>query len=403
MSTFECVKTMTRQDVRDKVESACIREYGTYNDYLSKKWMAALKEHEGNLPIKVVAALNNNDTSKKLLELLKSCPDKVFEGIAITAYALDTTDMELYLPEGNEELAKELSDQAKEFGIHIVVSFVNIRNMQDCVIHHLETMVALSKLFGDGNTKERYIAVKRANELGELQKIAFGTKIGELIKENQDTIKAIEIGTKLYDSAALEMVIDDSLVINNGIITIIDNNQCLIQEAEKRTYESLLQGCGKCTFCREGLIQLNTMLKEITEGQGKNEFIAMLEEIGNAMTFSTLCSVGQTGADFVLGSLKSFVNEYTDHIKKRNCPANVCTSFQSIYIDPKECVGCEDCTDVCPLDCIEGKAGFIHMIDEFDCTQCGKCIEVCESNAIIRTTGRVPKLPTKLTKCGKFK
>ena len=75
----------------------------------------------------------------------------------------------------------------------------------------------------------------------------------------------------------------------------------------------------------------------------------------------------------------------------------------SIYIDPNACTGCEECADVCPADAIEGKSGFIHMIDEFECTKCGKCIAACEEEAIIQTDGRLPKLPTRLTKVGKFK
>ena len=43
------------------------------------------------------------------------------------------------------------------------------------------------------------------------------------------------------------------------------------------------------------------------------------------------------------------------------------------------------------------------MIDEFDCTKCGKCIEACDYDAVIQTSGRVPKLPSRLIKCGKFR
>ena len=67
------------------------------------------------------------------------------------------------------------------------------------------------------------------------------------------------------------------------------------------------------------------------------------------------------------------------------------------------CDGLGDCLPVCPVDAIEGKDGYIHMIDEFECTKCGKCISACENDAIIQTNGRLPKLPTRLTKCGKFK
>ena len=75
----------------------------------------------------------------------------------------------------------------------------------------------------------------------------------------------------------------------------------------------------------------------------------------------------------------------------------------NIYIDPMKCTGCEECVEVCPVDCIEGDDGYIHMIDDMDCIKCGKCIEVCPDNAIVRATGRLPKLPDKLTKVGKFR
>ena len=79
---------------------------------------------------------------------------------------------------------------------------------------------------------------------------------------------------------------------------------------------------------------------------------------------------------------------------RKSARNNVCSAFMSIYIDPNLCEGCEECADVCPKDAIEGKAGYIHMIDEFECDKCGKCIAACENDAIIQTTGRVPKLPT---------
>ena len=108
------------------------------------------------------------------------------------------------------------------------------------------------------------------------------------------------------------------------------------------------------------------MVKEITQGQGKKEFTDMMTEIGEAMTFSTPCTMGQTASDFAMGTLKYFASEYEDHIKKKKCANNVCSAFMSIYIDPNLCEGCEECADVCPKDAIEGKAGYIHMIDEFE-------------------------------------
>ncbi|MCQ4728062.1 hypothetical protein NE664_15620 [Anaerotignum faecicola] len=52
---------------------------------------------------------------------------------------------------------------------------------------------------------------------------------------------------------------------------------------------------------------------------------------------------------------------------------------------------------------MEGKAGYIHMLDGFACSKCGRCIEACDAGAVIQTADRVPRLPDKLTKCGRFK
>ena len=156
-------------------------------------------------------------------------------------------------------------------------------------------------------------------------------------------------------------------------------------------------------FCRECLIQLEYMQREIMEGKGKNEFLELTDEIGAAMCFSTSCSVGQTSAKIVLSATEQFEEEYEAHIRKKICPAGACTAFVNIYIDPSVCNGCGECMDICPKDCIEGKNGYIHMIDTFDCTKCGKCISACEEEAIIKTTGKVPKLPNRLTKVGRFR
>ena len=145
------------------------------------------------------------------------------------------------------------------------------------------------------------------------------------------------------------------------------------------------------------------MQKEITEGRGKAEFIDLTKEIGEAMCYSTPCSMGQVSAKAALSATELFAKEYEEHIKKKNCPAGACSSFVNIYIDPSLCNGCGECMDVCPKDCIEGKAKYIHMIDDFDCTKCGKCMEVCDEDAIVQTTGKLPKLPNRLTKVGKFK
>lgn len=404
MGAFEIAKSMSKEEVIEKIKAAGLREFGVYNQDLAEKWAKDLEGKEyWEAPLKVIAALNNNDTNRALLGLLKSETTEIIRGIQIAAYALDAEGMELYVPEGEEELKKYLADAAEGTGIEICEGLVNVRSARGSSVNHIETMMAIGQLFSGTYTPGSWMTINENGKNRELMKVSFPTTVKDIVGVEADEIKGIVIGSKLYDASGLDVVIREDTNIGNGVITLLPKTCCIIDQEEKILLEERKNGCGRCTFCREGLGQLHVMAKEITEGKGKNEYIAMMDEIGNAMSFSCQCSVGQTGADFTMGTLKYFADEYTDHIKKKKCAADVCSAFMTIYIDPNLCEGCEECADVCPADCIEGKSGFIHMIDEFDCTKCGKCIEVCENDAIIKTNGRVPKLPTRLTKCGKFK
>ncbi len=411
---YENAKNIGATGIIEKIAETVLPEFGVDRTPVADKWNTVNAERElQSNPIRVVAGLNNSDTNGALLAILRDDPDKVFTGMQIAALAVDAEEMYLFIPEKETEYAEEIKDKAAEYGIKVKTGIVNVRESRGSAFHHFETLAAIADIFEGCYESGTYMAVCKDGETGPVKKISYGTKAADIITgitdiADADSItenyKAVTIGTKLYDvTTALGLVIEEDTPIGNGIITLYSKNCCMIHEAEQILADEMEQSCGKCTFCREGLIQLHTMTKEITLGQGKKDFPDLMTEIGEAMVFSTPCSMGQTASDFTLGTLKYFENEYNDHIRKKKCAAGVCHSFMSIYIDPDECQGCGECADICPKNAIEGRDGYIHMIDEFDCDKCGKCLEVCENDAIIQTAGRVPKLPTRLTKVGKFK
>jgi fumarate reductase flavoprotein subunit/NADH-quinone oxidoreductase subunit F len=127
-------------------------------------------------------------------------------------------------------------------------------------------------------------------------------------------------------------------------------------------------------------------------------------ETGEAMREGAFCDLGKKSALTVLSALEKFQGEYESHIRNRACPAGVCVSPSRslFYIDPVLCDGCTDCMEACPEDCIEGKAGFIHVIEQEDCVKCGKCAEACARGAVKTAQGKLPRLPDRLTRCGRF-
>ncbi len=395
MSAFENAKTMSSRDVFDKIAESKLSGYGLFTQPLADCLTAAKLESESeNKELGVVAALNNADTDHALLEVLKNEPEKVMEGISIAAYALETEKKSLNIPENENALFESLKDVAEKYGVELVSGIVNVRASKGSALLHIVTAKNLADLF-DGTYEDGvYVSVNGES----LKKVSADKKIAELI--SGDDVKALYFGYEYHLPEDKELTVDN---ITDGVLKVLTSKDCIVQDCRNKLLESRKTSCGKCVFCREGLIQLEHMQKEITEGRGKAEFLSLTKEIGDAMCYSTPCSMGQLSAKSALSATELFTKEYDEHIKKKNCPAGACSSFVLIYIDPTLCSGCGECIDVCPKDCIEGKSKYIHMIDDFDCSRCGKCMEVCDEDAIVRTTGKAPKLPNRLTKVGKFK
>ncbi len=410
---YEKAKRMTQKELFSVVSDASLLEFGTDKTPVSEKWeLTRKKETLIKASPCLVCGLNNADSDHTLLNILKENPEKVLDGMSIAALAVNAGEKWLYLPEGETDYAADLQKTADLFDVKIQTGMIDVRKYPCSVIHHIETMAALSELLTETYEPATYMAVKIVDGKssdpipGKLRRIHYGTCVSSILKEEMiDTadIYAVMIGPQLMDISALDMIIEPDTPIGNGVITIFYEACCIIQEAEKLLLDLRRQSCGKCTFCREGLFQLHAMTREIAEGKGKKEYPDLIQEIGTAMTFSTCCSLGQTAPLYSLGSLRCFSSEYADHIQKKTCRCGACKAFLNIYIDPRTCTGCEECLDVCPTDAIEGKSGFIHMIDDYECIKCGKCIDICDENAIIQTSNRLPKLPMRLTKVGKFK
>ncbi len=221
-----------------------------------------------------------------------------------------------------------------------------------------------------------------------LREIIFG--IGGGIPNNKK-FKAVQTGGPsggCIPAEYLDHPVDfDELIslgsmMGSGGMIVMDEDTCMVEVA--RFYLTFLveESCGKCTPCREGLWQLLSILTRITNGEGKEEDLTALEEIGEMVKDSSLCGLGKTAPNPVLSTLRYFREEYLEHIIDKKCTPGVCRSLFQYEIDKVNCNGCTLCLIKCPYDAIEGKKNELHIIDITKCVKCGICFEVCNFDAV---------------------
>lgn len=171
-------------------------------------------------------------------------------------------------------------------------------------------------------------------------------------------------------------------IMGSGGMVVMDETTCMVDVARFFLDFTQKESCGKCTFCRIGTKRMLEILSRITEGQGREGDIEMLEELAYHIKDNSLCGLGQTAPNPVLTTLRYFRDEYEAHIRDKKCPAKVCKSLLTYEIDAGKCTGCTVCAKKCPVNAIEGERKGPHVIDQALCIRCGDCYSRCRFEAI---------------------
>ena len=128
-------------------------------------------------------------------------------------------------------------------------------------------------------------------------------------------------------------------IMGSGGMIVMDENTCMVDIAKFFLNFLRDESCGKCISCREGTQRMWEIVKDISEGKGKEGDIELLEKLAKATKDASMCGLGQTAANPVLSTLRYFKEEYEHHIRYKKCPALVCKEIVS-----------SPCQYICPID-----------------------------------------------------
>ncbi|MBN2224166.1 MAG: NADH-quinone oxidoreductase subunit NuoF [Deltaproteobacteria bacterium] len=172
-------------------------------------------------------------------------------------------------------------------------------------------------------------------------------------------------------------------MMGSGGMIVMDESTCMVDMAKYFVDFLIEESCGKCLPCREGLDRMKDILAGITQGNGTDGDIELLQELGEVIHDTSLCALGETAANPVLSTIQYFRDEYEQHIRNRHCPAGVCKALITYTIDPETCTGCGVCVKNCPEKSVSGEKKKPHVINQDTCIKCGLCRENCKFDAVI--------------------
>ncbi|HEX9800270.1 MAG TPA: NAD(P)H-dependent oxidoreductase subunit E [Thermoanaerobaculia bacterium] len=204
------------------------------------------------------------------------------------------------------------------FGKPTVVN--NVETLVNVLPIVLEGGAAYGRVGTSGSAGPKLFCVSGQVERPGLYEVAFGTSLGELLALAGGVAGGRELRAVLLGGAAGAFVGPDALAtpltfegtraagatLGSGVVMVFDESadlgDALLRIAEFFRHES----CGQCVPCRVGTVRQHELVERLRAGRplgSREQELALLAELAQAMRDASICGLGQTASSAIESAL----------------------------------------------------------------------------------------------------
>ncbi len=359
---------MSPEDVIKEIKESGLRGRGGAGFPCGAKWEMA-RNAKGD-KILICNADEGEVGTFKDRHLLKHNPYLLLEGMAIAAYAIDAKKAYIYLRAEYRYLLDGLltaMDQASEkgylkdlditiqegAGAYICGEESALMNSiegkrgesrfkppfptqaglfkQPTIINNVETLCNVpiiinkgakwyGKLGTDDSKGTKLFCVSGDVKNPGVYELEMGTSLKELLDLAGATdIKMVQVGGSvgsIVPSDMLDTPLAYETALGSGAVMVFNETRDVVDFAYRTIVFLNEESCGKCTPCREGTEVMLEVLGRLVNGEGMEEDLNILENLGTVMKDAALCGLGQTVPVPIEDTLKYFRKEYENRISQ---------------------------------------------------------------------------------------
>ena len=107
-----------------------------------------------------------------------------------------------------------------------------------------------------------------------------------------------------------ESVAQAGSMLGTASVIVMDDRTNIVKAVRRMVEFYAHESCGQCTPCREGTAWLGKIMRRIERGDGSEEDLQTLLDLGKNMTGTTICVLSDSAAAPVASSIQKFRDDY---------------------------------------------------------------------------------------------